>query len=330
MSTPLHRLQDLGQSVWYDNIHRALLDSGRLRQFVDRYAVSGVTSNPSIFEKAISGGSGNDDALRLAIDRGVDDPEELFWDLAVRDIQDAADVLRDTYDASNGSDGFVSLELPPRLSHNSDGSVHLGRELFTRLDRPNTMIKVPGTPEGVVAIEELIASGVNVNVTLLFSLSQWRAVADAHIRGLERRIDAGDDLDVASVASFFISRIDATADDRLPLEQHNRLGVASALPETFYVSALAAAGTVNTMPEPTMLAFARDGEVEGTMSTDGAEADVWVRRAAAEGVDLEALGEELQAEGDTAFADAFDRLLACIRRKTGELRSAAERGKARL
>ncbi len=361
MTTPLHRLQDLGQSVWYDNIHRALLESGGLRDYVNQYAVSGVTSNPSIFEKAISGASDYDDALRLAIERDVDDPEELFWELAVRDIQDAADVLRDTYEASDGNDGFVSLELPPRLSHDTEGSVQLGVELFTRLDRPNVMIKVPGTPEGIGAIEELIRFGVNVNVTLLFSLSQWRAVAQAYLRGLERRIDAGDDLDVASVASFFISRIDAKANDRLPSELHNRLGVASAqlaytahselmasdrwgrlsfsgarpqrllwaststkdpeLPETFYVSALAAAGTVNTMPEATMLAFARSGEVAGTMPTDSADAEVWARRAAAEGVDLEALGDELQAEGDTSFADAFDRLLGCIRTKVGQLRS---------
>lgn len=369
MSTPLHRLQDLGQSVWYDNIHRALLDSGRLREYVDRYAVSGVTSNPSIFEQAISGSSDYDDALRLAVEHGTDDPEALFWEVAIRDIQDAADVLRDTYEASGGSDGFVSLELPPRLSHDTEGSVQLGAELFTRLDRPNAMIKVPGTREGIGAIEELTVFGVNVNVTLLFSLDQWRAVAEAYLRGLERRIDAGADLDVTSVASYFISRIDAKANDRLPPELHNSLGVASAqlaysahselmasdrwrrlsfsgarpqrllwaststkdpaLPETFYVSTLAAAGTVNTMPEATMLAFARTGEVVGTMPTDSAEAQVWVRRAAAEGVDLEALGEALQAEGDTSFADAFERLLGCIRTKAGELRSEDERRKVR-
>ena len=137
-------------------------------------------------------------------------------------------MLRDIYEASGGSDGFVSLELPPRLSHDTEGSVQLGAELFTRLDRPNAMIKVPGTREGIGAIEELTVFGVNVNVTLLFSLEQWRAVADAYLRGLERRVDAGDDLDVASVASYFISRIDAKANQRLPSELHNRLGVASA------------------------------------------------------------------------------------------------------
>jgi transaldolase len=190
MSTPLHRLQDLGQSVWYDNIHRALLDSGRLREYVDRYAVSGVTSNPSIFEQAISGSSDYDDALRLAVEHGTDDPEALFWEVAIRDIQDAADVLRDTYEASDGSDGFVSLELPPRLSHDTEGSVQLGAELFTRLDRPNAMIKVPGTREGIGAIEELTVFGVNVNVTLLFSLDQWRAVAEAYLRAISAALFA--------------------------------------------------------------------------------------------------------------------------------------------
>lgn len=365
MTTSLHHLQKLGQSVWYDNIQRALLDSGRLEDYVDEYAVSGVTSNPSIFEQAISHGNDYDDALALAIDHGMDDPEDLFWEVAIADIQDAADVLRRTYDTTGGNDGFVSLELPPRLSHDAEGSVELARELFNRLDRPNTMIKVPGTPEGVEAVEELIASGVNVNVTLLFSLDQWRAVAEAYLRGLERRVEAGDDLGVASVASYFISRIDAKANDRLPRDLHNRLGVASAqlaytahselmaserwqrlsrvgarpqrllwaststkdpaLPETYYVSALAAAGTVNTMPEATMMAFARSGEVTGTMSTDSASAEDLANRVTARGVDVDALGEELQSEGDTSFADAFDRLLSCIRTKSGKLRPAKER-----
>lgn len=369
MTTPLHRLQDLGQSVWYDNIHRGLLTSGRLREYTHDYAVSGVTSNPSIFEKAITDGSDYDEALRLALERGVDDAEELFWEVAIQDIRDAADVLRDTYEASGGNDGFVSLELPPRLSHDAAGSVQLATELFSRLDRPNTMIKVPGTPEGVDAVEDLISLGVNVNVTLLFSLDQWRAVAHAYLRGLERRIEAGDDLGVASVASFFISRIDAKAEDRVPPELHNRLGVASAqlayaahrellasdrwrrlsfsgarpqrllwaststkdpaLPETFYVSELAAPGTVNTMPEATLLAFARSGDVTSTMPTDGADGEAWAHRAERAGVDLEALGAELQAEGDTAFADAFDRLLGCIRTKVEQLRSDDDRRKVR-
>lgn len=277
-------------------------------------------------------------------------------------------MLRNAYESSEGTDGFVSLELPPRLSRDTHGSVELGTELFARLDRPNVMIKVPGTPEGVGAIEELIARGVNVNVTLLFSLPQWHAVAHAYLRGLARRAANGQDLRVASVASYFISRIDTKANGRLPPELHNRLGVASAqlayaafhqlmttdgwqrlaaggarpqrllwaststkdpsLPETFYVSALAAAGTVNTMPDATMLAFARTGEIDGPLSADGGDAEAWVQRAAAHGVDIDRLGEELQAEGDVAFADAFERLLSCIGTKTEALRSLTEPGKA--
>ncbi len=370
MTTPLHRLQDLGQSVWYDNIRRALLDSGRLREYVDQYAVTGVTSNPSIFERAIAGSSDYDEQLRSSLDEGIEEPEELFWELAIRDIRDTADLLRDVHDASDGTDGFVSLELPPRLSRDTAGSVELGTELFGRLDRPNVMIKVPGTPEGVGAIEELIARGVNVNVTLLFSLPQWQAVSDAYLRGLARRVEAGDDLQVASVASYFISRIDAKANERLPDELHNRLGVASAqlayaahhevlaskrwrqladagarpqrllwastgtkdpaLPETFYVRSLAAPDTVDTMPEATMLAFARSGEVDGTLPTDGGDASTWVERAAAEGVELEPLGEELQAEGDESFADAFGRLLTCIESKAETLRRSPAPGLRRL
>ena len=370
MSTPLHRLNELGQSVWYDNIRRALLDSGRLREYVDDYAVTGVTSNPSIFERAIAGSSDYDGQLRSSLDAGIEDPEELFWELAIRDIRDTADLLRDVHDRSDGTDGFVSLELPPRLSRDTSGSVDLGTELFDRLDRPNVMIKVPGTPEGVAAIEELTSRGVNVNVTLLFSLPQWQAVSDAYLRGLERRAEAGDDLQVSSVASYFISRIDAKANERLPGELHDRLGVASAklayaayhemiaserwgrladagarpqrllwaststkdpaLPETFYVAALAAPGTVDTMPEATMLAFARSGEVDGTLPTDGGDAHVWVERAAAHDVELEPLGEELQAEGDESFADAFGRLLTCIESKVQTLRASPAPGLRRL
>jgi transaldolase len=198
VNTPLYQLQELGQGVWYDNVRRALLDSGRLREYIEQYAVTGVTSNPSIFERAISGSSDYDEQFGNAVERDLGDTEELFRDLAIRDIQDTADLLQGVYEASEGTDGFVSLELPPRLSRDTHGSIELGKELFARLDRPNVMIKVPGTPEGIGAIEELIAVGVNVNVTLLFSLPQWPAVCEASLRGLDRRADTGDDLDVAS------------------------------------------------------------------------------------------------------------------------------------
>lgn len=370
MNERLRRLHELGQSIWYDNIRRALLDSGGLREYVDEFAVTGVTSNPSIFEHAISGSSDYDGGLRDALDRGTTDPEELFWDLAVRDIQDAADVLRDVHDATEGVDGFVSLELPPRLSHDAAGSVHLGTELFARLDRPNVMIKVPGTREGAAAIEELIYRGVNVNVTLLFSLAQWQAVSNAYVRGLERRAVEGSHLRVASVASYFISRIDGKANDQLPDSLHNQLGVASArvafaaagrmlatdrwqrlaaagarpqrllwaststkdpsLPDTFYVEKLAAPDTVNTMPEATLLAFARTGTVGEVLSADDGEARGVIDRAAEHGVDLGRLGQELQDQGDALFAAAFDRLLTCIRVKADALRSGGQAGPHRL
>jgi transaldolase len=324
MNEPLHRLHELGQSIWYDNIRRALLDSGRLREFVEEYAVTGVTSNPSIFERAISGSGDYDARLRAALARGITDAEELFWTLAVADIQDAADVLRDVYDASEGADGFVSLELPPRLARDARGSVALGAELFARLQRPNVMIKVPGTPAGAEAIEELIYQGVNVNVTLLFSLSQCQAVSDSYLRALERRAAAGRDLRVASAQLAYAAYRRLLESDRWRRlaaggARPQRLLWASTstkdpvLPETFYVRALAAPGTVNTMPESTLLAFARSSVVDGVLPVDGGDAGDWVRRAAAHGVELEALGQELQEEGDASFAEAFARLLACIR-----------------
>ncbi|MBW3578034.1 MAG: bifunctional transaldolase/phosoglucose isomerase [Actinobacteria bacterium] len=359
MTNPLHELQELGQSVWYDNIRRAMLTSGELARYHRDYAVTGVTSNPTIFERAISGGDDYDDTLRTSVEQGIEDPEELFWSLAVDDIRDAADVLRGVYDDTDGADGYVSLELPPRLSRNTEGSIALAQELFSRVGRRNVMIKVPGMPEGVSAIEELTFRGVNVNVTLLFSLGQWRAVAEAYLRGLERRREAGEDLDVASVASFFISRIDGKANERLPDQLRNRLGVANghlayvayrellvserwrsleqdgarpqrvlfaststkdpALADTYYVEALAAPDTVDTMPESTLLAFARDGTVGEPLPSQAPEAERIARRAEDAGVSLEELGRELQEEGDEKFADSFRRLLECIGNKAREL-----------
>ncbi len=308
-------LQDLGvagQSVWYDNIRRALLDSGELASYLDRYAVTGVTSNPTIFEQAIAGRGDYDQAIAAAVSDGLDDAEAVFWSLAIRDIRDAAELLAPVHERTQGRDGFVSLELPPRLAHDTDGSIQMALELARRVDRSNLMVKVPGTPAGMGAIEELIARGINVNVTLLFSLAQWSDTAEAYLRGLERRRDAGQDLAVASVASFFVSRIDAAANQELPEQLHNRLAVANAqlayaayrdlldserwqqlaaagaqpqrllwastsakdprLDDGFSVRALAADGTVNTMAEHTMLAFDRDGSVTGTLGRDTAEA----------------------------------------------------------
>jgi len=366
-------LQDLaaaGQSVWYDNIRRNLLDSGELASYLDRYAVTGVTSNPTIFEQAIAGGGDYDQAIAAAVGEGKDDPETVFWDLAVADIQAAADLLAPIHDQTRGHDGFVSLELPPRLAHDTDGSIQMALELARRVDRPNLMVKVPGTPAGMGAIEELIARGINVNVTLLFSLSQWSDTAEAYLRGLERRHEAGQDLGVASVASFFVSRIDAAANTELPEELHNRLAVANAqlaygayrdlldtdrwqrlaaagaqpqrllwastsakdprLDDGHYVQALAADGTVNTMPEHTMLAFDRDGKLNGALGRDTAEAQALAAAASDAGVGLEPLGRRLQKEGDESFAASFDNLLQCVRTKLEAMQTAAERTEAQL
>lgn len=357
---PLHQLQALGQSVWYDNLRRALLDSGELARYLDDYAVSGVTSNPTIFEHAITGSDEYDEALSATVADGVTDPEAVFWEIATADIRDAADVLAGVHRRTDGADGYVSLELPPRVTRDTAAAVDLARELFARVDRPNVMIKVTGTPEGVDAVEELIYHGVPVNITLLFSVPQWEAVADAHARGLERRQAEGRHVDVASVASFFVSRIDAKANDRLPESLANRLGVANCqlayaayrqwldsdrwqqlsaagaarqrllwastsakdprLPDTYYVTALAAPDTVNTMPDATLKTFALHGEVAGTLDRDTSEAEKVVAAANEAGVTLPELGQELQEEGDAKFAASFDRLLRSLESKIAEAR----------
>ncbi len=297
-ANPFHGLQELGQSVWYDNIRRAMLDSGQFARYLEQYAVTGVTTNLTVLERAISGSDDYDDALLNAMEDGVDDAEQVFWNLMLRDVQDAADLLRGIYVATDGVDGFVSLDLPPCLARDSEGSVRMATELFEQLDGPNFMLKVPATTEGVAACEELIYRGISVNATLLFSLSQWEAVSEAYMRGLERRLEEGQDLTVASVASFSISQIDAEANRRLPDPLQNRLGVACGriayaayrhwldserwqrlaeagarpqrllwggagrkdpmLPETYYAIALLAPDTVNAMPEQTLVALSEE------------------------------------------------------------------------
>jgi transaldolase/glucose-6-phosphate isomerase len=358
---PLHQLQALGQSVWYDNLRRALIDSGELARYLDDYAVTGVTSNPTIFEHAITGGDEYDDALAAAVAAGTTDPQSLFWELATADIRDAADVLGDVYRRTGGADGFVSIELPPRLTHDAQGAVDMGAWLHARIDRPNVMVKVTGTAAGVDAVEELVYRGVPVNITLLFSVPQWEAVAAAHARGLERRLEEDRDLHVASAASFFVSRIDSKANARLPEELHNRLAVANCqlayaayrewldsdrwrrledagaarqrllwastsakdprLDDTFYVAQLAAPDTINTMPDATLKTFAAHGKVGEPMGTDTSQAEKIVAAAREAGVELDQLGEELQSEGDQKFAQSFDRLLQSLQDKVAELRS---------
>lgn len=212
---PLLELQKYGQSIWYDNIERRLLTGGGLARMIAEDGVLGLTSNPTIFEKAISGSRDYDEAIAALAAQGRS-VEHIYEALAIEDIRQAADLLRPIYERTNGVDGYVSLEVSPHLAYNTENTVAEARRLFAAVNRPNLMIKVPGTPEGIPAIEELIGSGINVNVTLLFAISAYEAAAWAYIRGLERLAAAGGDVSrVASVASFFVSRIDTAADKRL-------------------------------------------------------------------------------------------------------------------
>ena len=227
----LRQLHDAGVSIWLDTLSRELLDSGAFATLIDDYAVTGATSNPTIFAKAITGSDDYDDQLRTAVAGGVTDPRELFFELALDDVRRAADLLRPAYDASNGRDGFVSFECTPDLAHDTAATIEQALDLWKRLDRPNVMIKVPATEAGVPAIEELTARGVNVNVTLLFSVARYEQVIDAYVTGLERRVAAGGPVDaIASVASFFVSRVDAKADAVLPdgSDLRGRVAIANA------------------------------------------------------------------------------------------------------
>src|SRR5487761_1955833 len=212
----LHAVYELGQSVWYDNIRRGLIRSGELQRLIDNDAVVGVTSNPTIFEKAIAGSSDYDDGLRALVAQGMRDPRAIFESLAVEDIQSAADILRPTYERTNAHDGYISLEVAPDLANNTQGTIADARRLFAAVNRPNTMIKIPATAEGIPAVEQMIYEGVNINVTLIFSLEVYQQVAEAYIRGLERRMAEGKPVDhIASVASFFVSRVDTLIDKLL-------------------------------------------------------------------------------------------------------------------
>ncbi|MDQ4071118.1 MAG: transaldolase, partial [Actinomycetota bacterium] len=350
----LHRLQQAGQSIWYDNIRRGLLETGELARYLEDYAVTGVTSNPTIFERAITSSDDYDDGIAFA-EPAVSTAEELFFALAVDDVAAAADLLHPVYEETAGRDGYVSLEVSPALAHDAGGTVAAARDLFARVGRPNVMIKVPGTPEGLSAVEELIAAGVNVNVTLLFSTGHYVAAAEAWLRGMERRASAGAALDVASVASVFVSRWDSAADPHLPDGLRGTTGVASArstyasyremlagdrwaalaargaapqrvlwastgtkdptFPDTYYVTALAARDSVATLPEATLLAFADHGGVSELLDADRAAAEAALAAVAAAGIDLDALAADLQVRGVAAFAESFERLLVKLESK---------------
>ncbi len=347
-------LHELGQSLWLDNITRELLRSGTLARYVRELSVTGLTSNPTIFEHAIGHGDSYDARIHVLADAGLSG-EDLFFELALEDLTEAADLFRPTFDATRGVDGYVSLEVSPMLADNAAHTIQAANRLHRQADKPNLFIKIPGTPQGLEAIEQVIFDGVPVNVTLLFSRAQVLAAAEACLRGLERRLEAGLDLKVASVLSLFVSRWDVAVKQEVASPFHNRLGIAIAMrtykahcdlllskrwqrlvaagarpqrllwastgtkdpaaPDTLYVQALAAPGTINTLPEKTLLAFADHGRVERPLPPDGGYAEAVIEEFRREGVDDDALAARLQLEGVDAFATSWHALLTRIREK---------------
>ncbi len=355
---PTRQLRDLGQSIWLDNITRGMLDDGTLARYIDEQHVTGLTSNPSIFDKAISGGSDYDDAIAELLAEGKSG-EEMFFELALQDLRRAADLFRPAFDASDGEDGFVSLEVSPLLADDTEGSIESARVLHHKARRDNLFIKIPGTPAGIPAIEESIYRGIPVNVTLLFSREQTLAAAEAWMRGIERRISEGLDPSVDSVVSLFVSRWDVAVADKVPGELKDRLGIAISqrtwkawqefretprwqklvaagvhpqrllwastgtkdpkASDTLYVEALAAPGTINTMPDETLLAFADHGKLRGSMPDDGGDCEKVIDEFNAAGIDDAALAGRLQKEGAEKFVKSWSDLLGKLDQKTSKL-----------
>lgn len=347
----LHALTRIGQSVWLDNITRKLLDTGTLRRYADEWAVSGLTSNPTIFDHAVRDGLEYDADIRAGA-AGGRSAEDTFFDLALADLTRAADLFRPEFNRTAGADGWVSLEVSPRLARDPEGTLAAARSLFARAGRPNVFIKIPGTSEGLPAIEQAVAAGVPVNVTLLFSEEQYLAAAYAYLRGVEARIAAGLDPSVGSVASVFVSRWDAAVSATVSPELRNRLGIAVAgrtyrayreflastrwrsaaaagarpqrllwastgtkdptAPDTLYVQALAAPDTVNTMPEATLKAFADHGRIGSPLPADGGDCDDVLDLFVASGASLHGMAAKLQADGAEAFVASWTSLLAVI------------------
>lgn len=349
-------LRALGQSLWLDNITRDLLDHGTLQTYIDTLSVTGLTSNPTIFDRAIGGNAAYDAEIKQRHAAGESD-EDLFFHLAIADLQRAADLFASVYATSCGVDGFVSLEVSPRLAHDTDATIGQAKSLHAGAARANLLMKIPGTVEGIPAISECLFAGVPVNITLLFSVGQYRAAADAWLTGLEQRVEVGLAPDVASVASLFVSRWDVAVADRVHPSLRNTLGIAiagqvyqayremmasnrfqrlqnlgarpqrllfastgtkdPAVSDTLYVDALAAPNTINTMPEKTLHAFGECGNQPRAMVHDGGAADAMVARHAAAGIDIDALGTQLQDEGASSFVASWESLLAAIAAKRG-------------
>ncbi len=355
------KLHDIGQSLWLDNITRGLLTSGALRRYCDEFAVTGLTSNPTIFDHALRHGTDYDAELRQKL-KEARSPEELFLTLALTDLRQAADLFRTTHDRTNGVDGWVSLELSPLLAYDTARSIAEARRLHAEARRPNFFIKIPGTPQGVPAIEESIFAGVPINVTLLFSREQYLAAAEAYLRGIERRLAAGLNPLVWSVASLFISRWDKAVLGKVPEALRDRLGIAVAgrtykayrelldsprwlrlfnegarpqrllwastgtkdpeASDVLYVQALAAPFTIATVPEATLRAFADHGRVGDLLPPDGGDCEEVLCRFRRAGIDIDALAARLQREGAEAFDKSWNDLLECVASKREALRKA--------
>jgi len=355
-------LHDLGQSLWLDNITRDLLNNGTLKRYIDELSVTGLTSNPTIFDHTIKSSAAYDTAIREGLAKGRAG-EVLFFDLALDDLARAADLFRPVHEGTNGVDGWVSLEVSPLLAHETAKTVVAAKALSSRAGRPNLFIKIPGTREGLPAIEEAIFAGVPVNVTLLFSREQYVAAAEAYLRGIELRIAAGLNPQVGSVASMFISRWDAAVAGKVPATLSNRLGIAVAgriyrayldqlsnprwqraynhgarpqrllwastgtkdpqASDILYIKALASPFTVNTMPEATLKALADHGELGSTMAPDGGDCEQVLGEFEKSGIDVDALAAHLQDEGAKSFAKSWNELLAVIASKGDALRKSA-------
>jgi transaldolase len=352
-------LHQLGQSLWLDNITRDLLNRGTLQHYIDAWSVTGLTSNPTIFDHAIKDSAAYDAGIREGLAKGKSG-ERLFFDLALDDLTRAADLFRPVHDRTSGVDGWVSLEVSPLLAHDTARTIAAAKQLFARARRPNLFIKIPGTKEGLPAIEEAIFAGVPVNVTLLFSREQYLAAAEAYLRGIERRIAAGLNPEVGSVASVFVSRWDVAVAGKVPGALKNRLGIAisgriyqaylellgsprsqrvynaGARPQrllwastgtkdpkasdTLYIKALAAPFTVNTMPEATLQALAGHGRIGAAMEEDGGDCEKVLARFAKAGVEVKRLAVRLQDEGAKSFVKSWNELIAVIATKSQALK----------
>jgi len=355
-------LHNLGQSLWLDNITRDLINTGTLNRYIDELSVTGLTSNPTIFDHAIKNSSSYDAAIRKKLDEGKSG-EELFFELAVEDLTRAADLFRPVFDRTNGVDGWVSLEVSPLLAHDTASTLTAAKSLHARAGRPNLLIKIPGTKEGLPAIEESIFAGVPINVTLLFSREHYIAAAEAFLRGIERRIDAGLQPNIGSVASVFVSRWDAAVAGKVPAALNNRLGIAVAkrtykayrdllgsprweriynagarpqrllwastgtkdpkAPDVLYIKALAAPFTVNTMPEGTLKALADHGDLSEIMSADGGDCEAVLDEFAAAGIDIDDLAAKLQDDGAKSFVSSWKDLMEVIASKSAKLAKAS-------